>query len=98
MSALKEPYFFSPAETTASRRVEGEATYLRLFAAARDERYRGEASPSYIWHPSAPDAIDERVRDARVIIALRDPVDRAYSAFLHARRSTERRTFLQVVE
>lgn len=43
----------------------------------------GEASPSYILHPLAPQRARDLVPDARVIALLRNPVDRAYSHYQH---------------
>jgi hypothetical protein len=98
MSPVKEPHFFSPAESTVFRKIQDEDKYLQLFSRARYERYRGEASHSYLWDPCAPRAIKSRAPDARVLVTLRDPVERAYSAYLQSTQSTERRTFLQAVE
>jgi hypothetical protein len=98
MSPAKEPFFFSPAETMEFKKVQDEEEYLRLFSEARGERYVGEASPSYLWDPAAPPGIKSRAPDARILIALRDPVERAFSAYSHAARARERRTFLEVVE
>jgi hypothetical protein len=43
----------------------------------------GEASPSYILHPLAPQRARDLVPDARLIALLRNPVDRAYSHYQH---------------
>jgi len=43
----------------------------------------GEASPSYILHPLAPQRVAEMVPDVRLIALLRDPVERAYSHYQH---------------
>jgi len=57
--------------------------YLRLFRNAREERAVGEASVSYLSSPTAPDGIASRFPDARIIIVLRSPADRAFSQYLH---------------
>jgi hypothetical protein len=49
----------------------------------------GEASPSYISHYWAPQRLARLLPDAKVIVALRDPVDRAYSQFQMSRREGE---------
>jgi hypothetical protein len=46
----------------------------------------GEASPSYLFHPLAPERARAVVPEARIIVLLRNPVDRAYSHYLHAVR------------
>lgn len=43
----------------------------------------GEFSPSYFTHPLAPDRIDNYRSGMRIIVSLRDPVERAYSQHLH---------------
>ena len=45
----------------------------------------GEASPYYFFHPRAPARLHEAMPDARLILLLRNPVDRAYSHFHHER-------------
>lgn len=39
----------------------------------------GESSPYYLFYPHAPRRISEVVPDAKLIVLLRNPVDRAYS-------------------
>lgn len=43
----------------------------------------GEASPSYVLHPLAPERVAALVPDVRLVVLLRDPVDRAYSHYNH---------------
>ncbi|HET8606194.1 MAG TPA: sulfotransferase domain-containing protein [Gaiellaceae bacterium] len=43
----------------------------------------GEASPSYLCHPAAPERVADLLPDAKLIALLRDPVDRAYSHYQH---------------
>jgi hypothetical protein len=43
----------------------------------------GEASPSYLFHPHAPARAAKLLPDAKLIVLLRNPVDRAYSQFRH---------------
>jgi hypothetical protein len=41
----------------------------------------GEASPYYLFHPLAAQRLAQDFPDVRIIVALRDPVERAYSHF-----------------
>jgi sulfotransferase family protein len=54
---------------------------------ARQRRGRwpavGEASPSYLFHPLAPERVAALLPDARLLTVLRDPVDRAFSHYQH---------------
>jgi len=43
----------------------------------------GEASPYYIIHPHAPRRIAEDMPDVKIIVLLRNPIDRAYSHYCH---------------
>jgi hypothetical protein len=57
--------------------------YCRLFANARNEVAIGEASVCYLWSPTAPERIAARVPNARILVMLRHPAERAYSQYLH---------------
>jgi hypothetical protein len=43
----------------------------------------GEASPSYLFHPLAPERVARMLPNARLIALLRNPVDRAFSHYQH---------------
>jgi hypothetical protein len=45
-----------------------------------------EASPYYLYHPDAPARASSVLPAARFVAILRDPVERAYSHYLHSRR------------
>jgi hypothetical protein len=54
----------------------------------------GEASPYYLYHPCAAERAAAAVPDAKLILVLRNPVDRAYSHYkARVRDSTEPLTF-----
>ena len=44
----------------------------------------GEAAPLYMFHPLVPARVAELMPQARMIVLLRDPVERAYSQHAHA--------------
>lgn len=67
-------------------RVSSLAAYSALFQGAKAERARGEASPYYLCYPGVTGRIRRTVPDAKIIVMLRDPVDRAHSNFLHHQR------------
>jgi len=59
--------------------------YLRLFAQWDGQSAVGEASTSYLMSPRAAAAIARRQPDARIIVVLRQPVERARSEIqMHA--------------
>lgn len=57
-------------------------SYCGLYAAA-GVRLKGDASPFYLTHAAAASAIARVRPDARIIILLRNPVERAFSQYLH---------------
>ena len=59
--------------------VKDPADYLTLFPRPTTERYLGEASPFYLRSTAAPGALFARFPTARLILVLRDPIDRARS-------------------
>jgi len=59
----------------------------------------GEASPYYLAHPAAPARIAAALPDVRVLVLVRDPVERAYSQYSHERaRGFETETFERALE
>jgi hypothetical protein len=57
--------------------------YCRLFAGVRHERAIGEGSVCYLWSKTAPERIASCVPNAKILIVLRNPIDRAFSQYLH---------------
>lgn len=59
----------------------------------------GESSPLYLFHPRAPERVQAVVPGARLIVLLRNPVDRAYAHYKHqARRHIGAATFEEALE
>ena len=73
----KEPAYFSEK----GRNLNYEK-YLRLFRGADISHERiGEASTAYLTDPSSAQKIYDFLPNAKIIIMLRNPVDRAYSLY-----------------
>jgi hypothetical protein len=88
MSPVKEPNFFSSQEQeNAADAVTQLGTYQHLFRGVSGEKAIGEASHSYLYEPMAAAEIRRYVPEAKLIAILRNPIDRAYSHFLHMVRS-----------
>jgi hypothetical protein len=58
--------------------------YLKLFKKVRHEAAIGEVSANYLGSSCAPQAIREAIPEAKIIMILRDPVDRLYSQYSEA--------------
>jgi Sulfotransferase family len=101
MSPVKEPFFFShridPDGQVVKERFGGPVRerkpklanldeYRALFEGVEDEKAIGEASPLYHYAPGTAERIKKFVPEAKAIALLRNPADRAYSAFLYAVR------------
>ena len=108
MSPIKEPKYFSLLEKDYRFNGPGDHTgiqensvddwdeYLGLFKQSKDETAIGEASTWYLYDPLVPRRINQVFPRAKLIAVLRNPVDRAFSAFLHLVR--ERRESCQDFE
>lgn len=70
-----EPHYFS------SEYDRGPDWYASLFDPAPPGRIIGEKSADYLAHPQAPERMAAMLPDARLIVQLRDPVQRAYSDY-----------------
>lgn len=59
----------------------------------------GESSPYYMFHPLAPERIARDLPEVVLLVALRDPVERAYSAHAHElARGFETESFERALE
>lgn len=92
VSPVKEPHYFAfrdepPRYTGPDDQrfnagvVVDTETYGQLFGAAGEATALGECSVSYLYHPAAATAIHAAIPDCRIIILLRDPVERATSQY-----------------
>lgn len=59
------------------------AKYQALFDNVTQETAIGEASTLYLYSSTAPSRIKRYVPDMKIVIMLRNPVERAYSSYLH---------------
>lgn len=62
------------------------SAYEEQFGAVSDEVAIGEVSPWYLYSGRAAENIRSRIPDTKLIAVLRDPVDRAFSSYLHVVR------------
>jgi hypothetical protein len=82
-NALKEYLRGDLREKRFGGLVSSWEDYLKLFRNVSDEIAIGEATPHYLWSETAPRDIAARIPHGKIIIMLRNPVDRAFSDYLH---------------
>ena len=59
----------------------------------------GEQTATYLFHPLIPKRIHTTIPNAKFIVVLRNPVDRAYSNYTHqVREGIEKRTFEEAIK
>jgi Sulfotransferase domain len=112
MSVPKEPTFFGNEGTDGlfngphdedrayhSRVITTFSDYGALFRNVTDQKAIGEASVYSLYLPQAPAQIKKYVPNAMMFAVLRNPADRAYSAYLHVvRQARERLSFAAALE
>jgi hypothetical protein len=75
------------------------ASAARVRRATGSTPITGESSPYYLFHPLAGERIARDLPGVRVIVLLRDPVERAYSAHTHEQaRGFETEPFERAIE
>lgn len=83
-------WYRSHFPTSATRRLASRRLGHRVVS--------GEASPYYLYDPRVPERVRAELPDARLIVALRDPVERAYSHYRErVRAGVEPLTFEQAL-
>ena len=63
--------------------------YLLLFDEVKDEKIIGEATPHYLMDKSSAEMIHAHCQDAKILISLRDPIERIYSWYLSSTRTKD---------
>src|SRR5205823_7828937 len=84
MSKPKEPSFWCRSFQVVKNPME----YFSLFSVRNGATaiYRGESSHVYFSNPETAEVIAALFPDAKFIVILRDPMQRAYSLYRHMRR------------
>jgi len=87
----KEPHFLINKEIGVERIPVGISNfqeYENLFEEGKHKKFRGESSVMYLMYPEIviPKIKDLLGYDAKIIIMLRNPIERAYSGYQHVKR------------
>jgi hypothetical protein len=88
MSPIKEPHYFARKDIHEfhdkvgyPKIISDFREYISLFKGGKDKKIRGEASVNYLYSKSATCEIYKLIPDAKIIISLRNPIERALSHF-----------------
>ena len=87
MSSVKEPNYFSYQSSLNQnlyyneRGINNREEYISLFEKAGNKKAIGEASVSYLFYPEAAINLKNTFPKSRIIIMLRNPVERAISHY-----------------
>ena len=76
----KEPHYFNHPIRF------GEWSYRCNFPIRPDAKLSGESSVSYLTYPGVPARMYRVLPNAKIIVLLRDPVERAYSQYNYGRK------------
>ncbi|MBN1597128.1 MAG: sulfotransferase [Bacteroidales bacterium] len=79
LSDIKEPSFFCESFQV----IKNPVNYFELFNGTEDKKAVGEASHVYLSNPKTAELLKLLFPDAKFIVILRNPVERAYSLYKH---------------
>ncbi|MDQ6660636.1 MAG: sulfotransferase domain-containing protein [Chloroflexota bacterium] len=85
-ATTKEIHFFDRKYKKGLRWYRGHfpTTFEKYSAQRRGRTFlTGEATPSYLFHPHVSERVAKVLPHAKLIVLLRNPVDRAYSQYFH---------------
>jgi hypothetical protein len=88
MTEPKEVNFFSYVQLEKQNlfysdfKVKTDAAYKALFSKGDKNQVKGEASVSYLFYPDVAKSIYEYNPECKIIMVLRDPIERGYSHYL----------------
>jgi hypothetical protein len=103
LPAQKELHHFSYPELERNSEGPGDALVLRsacatreryeaFFAGAERARAVGEVSPSYLYyHATAAERLRAALGQARIVVVVRDPIEKAWSQYMHLVRDDRER-------
>lgn len=99
LSRIKEPHYFSqkfkrlpfmgPKDDSLGSSLLRQMTYeeyLELFSHCAGYQMIGDCSADYLYYHQSAAAIRDALGDIKIIACLRNPITRAYSAYMHMLR------------
>lgn len=85
LPSIKEPNYFTSfvdPKLLLTKPIRDEKKYLELFKNVKNEKAIGDSSPTYLWDPKSAEMIYKKIPNAKIIIILRNPIERAFSHYL----------------
>jgi hypothetical protein len=83
------PRFTGPGDERLNQGlIRNEDQYAQLFSGVAGEKAVGESSAFYLCFPQAAERIAQAIPDAKILMILREPVDRTYSAYMFLARDS----------
>ena len=82
LPTLKEIQFFTLDYSRGWKWYKNQFPHKLFFS----RKLTGEASPYYLFHPLVPERVAHHLPGVKLIVMLRNPVDRAYSHFWHEKK------------
>ncbi len=92
MSSIKEPNYFSIEDLSSqklyykNKNIATLEEYHNLFNDTSDSTLKGEASVSYLFYKNVARRIKDYNNNAKIIIMIRNPAERAFSHYLMDRK------------
>ena len=95
MTHIKEPMFFNNLNREKKFIIKGKKSkkittfdeYYSLFNTVGKEKAIGEASPAYLYNEQCAELIKKHLPNTKIIAIIRQPVERAFSNYLHTKRA-----------
>jgi hypothetical protein len=100
---LNEPYYYCkfdvPKNFERESMITDKKKYLNLFEKATYHKAIGEATPVYLQCPNAAKKIKEDFPDSKIIISIRNPIDKAHSTYFSYKfMNLDKRTFSEKID
>lgn len=64
----------------------GEKWYADFYRGYRGEKHIGDTTPSYMQYPYSRERMKESNPDAKILVTLRNPIERAFSHYWHEKK------------
>ena len=103
MPDLNEPYYFCrldvPSDFKRDSMIWEKEKYLALFKNGKKNQRIGEATSAYLHCPHAAQDIQNHFNNCKIIILIRNPIERAHSAYFSYKfMKLDNRIFSEVIE